>query len=42
MRRLWCLFCYYATLRHKFWIPWCLYIRMLPWAGEEAYRRGEL
>lgn len=46
MRRAWCRLCYWVCLRWPFScysrIPWRVYLWLLPWAGEEAYRRGEL
>ena len=46
MRRAWCLFCYAACLHWPFIVhnrvAWPVYLWLLPWFGEEAYRRGEL
>ena len=44
--QLWCLTCYHAI---SVWpwscynrVAWPVYLSLLPYYGEEAYRRGEL
>jgi hypothetical protein len=42
---LWCRFCYWACFTRGIRldrISWKLYLALLPWAGAEAHRRGEL
>lgn len=44
--RAWELCCYYATKHWPFSfnnrLAWPVYLWMLPWAGSEAFRRGDL
>jgi hypothetical protein len=44
--RLWCLICYWTVLHFPFSIynkiAWRIYLWLMPYAGVEAYRRGEL
>jgi hypothetical protein len=47
MKRCWELTCYNLVFKwwpfsHRNRIAWPIYLWLLPWAGSEAYRRGEL
>ena len=45
-RRTWCRFCYWLTDHWPFScynrVAWPVYLWLLPWAGEEMFRRGQL